>query len=422
MQRIVLQVLALLLLAASGTVAAHECARHAVYGDIAARYRALGGETGPLGCPLSDEADARDGGRFNQFEHGQISWSPREGGHMTVAAWQQGDSVMLEWGPTREYDKFLVRHAYEGGEAQQVDWDGGTTGRFQFNVDRPGRYTIVVEGCDEGGFLASSDCGGWSVPVDVQVREPQGVAGGVHVLFDTVGQDRHVFDRAGFLSDALNRGWAMAREPLCREIVRRAGVADAAGPGYTLRDIDCDLGTHGVLFLEDASGTSGAIDLVFQVPHNRLTATTTQPTLAGSWADPRFTLSYEVMLHARLDPLAMKLLGAEYRVINPGRPWPENVPARLLVPIDGILKEGVLRSARAAVQASGRLDVSALNAQLADAADPLARYRGDKVSWRIAGGDLAITFRDPILDAKVVRRRLQIPATAKATRFRPIGH
>jgi hypothetical protein len=51
-----------------------------VYGDIRAKYNALGGATGLLGFPTTDETGTPDGiGRFNHFTNGSIYWTPRTG-------------------------------------------------------------------------------------------------------------------------------------------------------------------------------------------------------------------------------------------------------------------------------------------------------------------------------------------------------
>jgi uncharacterized protein with LGFP repeats len=47
-----------------------------VYGAIADKWRQLGGASGPLGAPLTDEQDAARKGRFNQFQFGFIYWNP----------------------------------------------------------------------------------------------------------------------------------------------------------------------------------------------------------------------------------------------------------------------------------------------------------------------------------------------------------
>jgi len=51
---------------------------HEVHGAIADRYNRLGAHGSFLGYPTSDERACPDGqGRFNEFEHGVIYWSPR---------------------------------------------------------------------------------------------------------------------------------------------------------------------------------------------------------------------------------------------------------------------------------------------------------------------------------------------------------
>ena len=54
-----------------------------VYGEIARKWRSLGGAGGTLGAPISDEADVGDGrGRYNNFQGGTIFWSAKSGAHM----------------------------------------------------------------------------------------------------------------------------------------------------------------------------------------------------------------------------------------------------------------------------------------------------------------------------------------------------
>src|SRR5664280_1473469 len=55
---------------------------HEVHGLIAAHYAELGGPTGLLGYPLTDETATPDGtGRFNHFTGGSIYWTPATGAH-----------------------------------------------------------------------------------------------------------------------------------------------------------------------------------------------------------------------------------------------------------------------------------------------------------------------------------------------------
>jgi hypothetical protein len=53
------------------------CAPFKVYGVIGSRYTQLGGSTGILKCPLTDETGTPDGkGRFNHFQGGSLYWHP----------------------------------------------------------------------------------------------------------------------------------------------------------------------------------------------------------------------------------------------------------------------------------------------------------------------------------------------------------
>lgn len=52
---------------------------HRVQGMIMGKYAELGYEGGWLGFPKTSEIAVKDGGRFNQFEGGNIYWSPLSG-------------------------------------------------------------------------------------------------------------------------------------------------------------------------------------------------------------------------------------------------------------------------------------------------------------------------------------------------------
>ena len=61
-------------------------ADYAVYGEIGKKYSQLGGAASYLGRPLSNEAAAPGGGRFNDFENGSIYWHPKTGAHVVLGA------------------------------------------------------------------------------------------------------------------------------------------------------------------------------------------------------------------------------------------------------------------------------------------------------------------------------------------------
>lgn len=60
---------------------------HEVHGAIRDKWSSLGLEQSFLGYPVSDEQPTSDGqGRFNDFERGQIAWSPRFGAGVSATS------------------------------------------------------------------------------------------------------------------------------------------------------------------------------------------------------------------------------------------------------------------------------------------------------------------------------------------------
>jgi hypothetical protein len=60
---------------------------HEVHGAIAAKWASLGFERSFLGYPTSDESDLGvNGGRFSNFQKGQIAWSPTSGANVSSSA------------------------------------------------------------------------------------------------------------------------------------------------------------------------------------------------------------------------------------------------------------------------------------------------------------------------------------------------
>ncbi|MFI6046921.1 LGFP repeat-containing protein [Nocardia sp. NPDC051321] len=95
---------------------------HQVGGVIRDKWYALGAENSPLGFPVTDEAPAKNSGRYNLFNDGAIYWSKATGAHAVWGAirtsWEARAGADGVYGyPTGdEYD-------YENGKAQ--DFQGG---------------------------------------------------------------------------------------------------------------------------------------------------------------------------------------------------------------------------------------------------------------------------------------------------------
>ena len=110
---------------------------HSIGGEILDKWLALGGETGSLGFPTSDETGTPDGvGRFNTFQFGSIYWSPDAGAHAVFGPiewfWVLAGREAGVYGypiddPT--YDGDDVSQGFEKG--QIVLWDGQLGGAHQ---------------------------------------------------------------------------------------------------------------------------------------------------------------------------------------------------------------------------------------------------------------------------------------------------
>ena len=153
---------------------AKPCASVPVSGPIAQRYRALGASDGPLGCPIGNETEADRGGRGQMFETGMIVTSPSLGALATLAAYQQGAEIVVEWGPVEGvvYTLFQVHWDLNGQGARQQDVGNPTRtgGRLSISAAVPGQYRVTVQGCSEVRPAAPVSCKGWTSDAVVDVR------------------------------------------------------------------------------------------------------------------------------------------------------------------------------------------------------------------------------------------------------------
>ncbi|WP_309139372.1 LGFP repeat-containing protein [Nocardia cyriacigeorgica] len=97
-------------------------AAHQIGGAIRDKWGTVGWENSPLGFPITDEAVAKNNGRYNRFNGGDIYWSPATGAHIIWGSirdtWLAAGAENGRYGyPTSdEYD-------HQGGKAQ--DFQGG---------------------------------------------------------------------------------------------------------------------------------------------------------------------------------------------------------------------------------------------------------------------------------------------------------
>jgi len=92
-----------------------------VHGDIAARYDSLGGGTGWLGLPITDETGTPDGrGRYNHFEGGSIYWT------VTTGAFEVHGALRDKWASLGWERSFLGYPITD-----ETDTPGGRFNRFE---------------------------------------------------------------------------------------------------------------------------------------------------------------------------------------------------------------------------------------------------------------------------------------------------
>ena len=146
------------------------------YGYIGDAWLRLGGASGPLQCPWPPYEQNVPGrrGKVMTFVSGEIVWSPDQGSAMTVAAYERGGRIWVDWGSTSQfhYDKFIIRWHRNGRFIQQdtVRSTDRRKGVWSIPSQGPGRYTVIVEGCDNSGWNSSTCRQGWTIPVGVNAR------------------------------------------------------------------------------------------------------------------------------------------------------------------------------------------------------------------------------------------------------------
>lgn len=136
--------------------------------------------------------------------------------------------------------------------------------------------------------------------------------GGVRIILQqwnpmtpTIQKNDIVFDKPGLIGDALDQGWAQARTPVCDALKAEAGQPNRLGAGFSLYNIQCAMAPSGTLAITSAYGN--IVEITYRLVGNTFKATSTQPTAAGSYADPcasfRYDLAAKTTLH--LDTLAV---------------------------------------------------------------------------------------------------------------------
>lgn len=205
-----------------------------------------------------------------------------------------------------------------------------------------------------------------------------------------------VLDRPGLMSDALNAGWADARKPVCDALVAEAGKPNLLGSGFTLYKMECAMAQGGALAVTGLSGNR--VTLAYKLAGNMFKATSTQPSVAGSYADPcvflYYDLSAKTTLH--LDTLAVDTFSVS--IDNVSRPDSCNTAGDIAkfgaTTVHFFGGPDFLAIAQHAIERTQSVSTAKLNAAVALFVGPLHQYAGQyatRQSW-IRHGDLYFAF------------------------------
>jgi LGFP repeat len=144
-------------------------------------------DQGGFGCAITPESSFQNGS-FQEFERGEMDWSPSQGANMVASGKKytysdgsgQHAGIIFQFGPSDpyNYDVWLIRTTVNGNYTGQPDCGsaqstptfmlcGRTGGWWYWTPAQPGHWQIVAEGCDVS-WSGSHDCRqGWTIPVDL---------------------------------------------------------------------------------------------------------------------------------------------------------------------------------------------------------------------------------------------------------------
>jgi hypothetical protein len=105
-----------------------------------------------------------------------------------------------------------------------------------------------------------------------------------------------VFSHPRLISDKLTEAVNANSSDICESIKQKVTVSNLVGDGITIkaRKFKCKLGDVTALKVINVVGQNFTFDFVLN--GNHFDVETTQPTVAGSWADPTFTMDLDVQM------------------------------------------------------------------------------------------------------------------------------
>lgn len=103
---------------------------------------------------------------------------------------------------------------------------------------------------------------------------------------------RELVNRPEILRQTITAAWESSRSNTCDDLRARLGQGDLIYSGVTLYDLVCNMGEI-TDFAMQSQGPSSVV-LHLNIPGNYLEFTSTTPSALGSYADPRFSVRYDL--------------------------------------------------------------------------------------------------------------------------------
>jgi len=132
-------------------------------------------------------------------------------------------------------------------------------------------------------------------PTGLRGEAPFGVRA-LAVVYDPKAPNRQglreLLNRPEVLRQAVNTAWESSRTQTCEDLKNVLGKGDLIYAGVTLYDIVCNMGAEGEFTLQ-SQGAAGML-IQYHIRGNYLEFTSTTPTALGSYADPRFSVQYDL--------------------------------------------------------------------------------------------------------------------------------
>jgi LGFP repeat len=303
---------------------------YAVYGAIGAKYAALGGERGVMGAPMTDEADAPFGGRFNQFRNGYIYWHPQIGAFAVWGAigakWNEMGRVNYGYPITDElptpdgvgrFNHFRALHLQGKPEASiywtprtgahaiygairdtwaRQGWERGELGYPTNDEYQDGKYRR--SDFERGYIRWSADTGIKVVKAGELIHNPPNTFGGLMVNGIEIARDNvPLAGNPSFLSEnSLCRMWTSNLGQLnetFKNLIR--STANPRMRGFSIRsDARMHLTETCSVRAEVLTACGDTVTLRVALPRNLFLFHVTTPTIIGGWADPEFSIDFDL--------------------------------------------------------------------------------------------------------------------------------